>query len=628
MGIQNLMYTGVNGLNTIAHNMDVLSDNVANVNTVSHKSTRANFQDILTNSYGNIGEVGNGAQISHISRSFEVGQFEATSNSTDMGINGNGFFMLRGPMDETAGYYTRDGQFRAADLTGSADAAYTLVTPEGYYVQGINLGSVTTPTNTVEDIIIQRQCLPSATERVTLAVNLTSDPANREDAASEINLYQSWDGTQANPIDDLTYDYRSIIRAYDDNGSAFDLTVYFDGTSTDAEHEFLVTCDPAMDGRLLDEATGTRYNDASPPAVRGAGALLYGRLSFNATGQLTDVRCWDVPADGNLQPTDANRLSLGRGESDYTFTFNTTGSGDDRIASLNFGTIAEPQAVTSPAGARTDASGTAAPPISALDTWANVYDARGNQPQAGDRINFTGFTGDGDPASLTYEIDLDTPVTDLLAQLEQTFACTAVLSDGQLQLRDNTLGQSQLAITAMTYTDAAGNPPSANPQLAQVFGEDNAEFTVQPGQAYTPSTAATTNYANESQTIFQSQDGFGRGYLEVLFVDNDGVINGRYSNGQTVAQAQVLLADFQNYNGLVFEDGNRFTAGDTAGDRTIGTAGSGSFGAVRGNSLEMSNVDLAQQFADLILTQRTFQANSASIKTANEIYEVAIRLKQ
>ena len=625
MSIESLMYTGINGMNTIADNMNVLSENVANINTVSYKGSRSSFQDILTNTYGNMGEVGNGSRLSHVSRSFAVGQFESTTNPTDMGINGKGFFMLRGAADTEANYYTRDGQFRPAASSSATDSPYSLVTPDGYYVQGINLGSVTTPDNTVEDIVIQRQCLPTATEKVTMAVNLSSDPSTIENPDSETNLFSSWDGTQQTPLADNAYDYQTIIKAYDNNGSSFDLTVYFDGTSSATEKEFLVTCDPSLDRRLIG-STGARYNDTSPPTEAGTGALLYGRLIFNPSGQLADVQCWDVPPDGSVDPSEATRRQLGRGEADYTFSYNISGTGDNLSAGLNFGTVAEPQSVISPASARADATGINAPPISSLTAWGDVYDTLGNRAQTGDRITFTGLTGDGTPATLTYEITANSHVSDLLDSLQQTFNCSAVLNNGKLQLQDNTMGQSQLAITATTYTDAAGNTPATNPALAQIFGEENTEFTVQPGQPYAPSTASTTSYNSDSYTIYQHQDGFARGYLESLSVDNKGVITGTYSNGRTIAQAQVMLADFQNYDGLNPENGNRYTAKASAGSRTIGAAQTGALGGVRGNALEMSNVDLAQQFAELILTQRSFQANSASIKTANEIYDVALRL--
>ena len=624
MTIQNMMFNGVSGINSMANYMAVLSDNVANVNSVAYKASRVTFQDAITSALGTRGEVGNGSRLGAVSKPFTVGQFEASSRATDMAIAGRGFFMLRDPLQASAELYSRDGQFRLTGLTGAAgETTLNLVNGQGYFVQGYNFDAIGTAGTAIEDIVIRRESLPKATESVLVAANLQNDSSRLE--VSDIPLYGAWDGgNAAGPIAEEDFDYRTIIAAYDDGGTQFDLTIYFDHTTNQSEQEFLVTCDPALDRRLIG-ATTTRYNDG-PVAEKGAGALLYGKLLFNASGELTSMDCWDVPPDGVVNPTDATKITLARGEADYSFFYNISGSGANLAATLNFGTDPSAQSIVSPGSALASARSDA-PFVGGLTSWDSVYDLSGNKVQDGDVITFIGTDGDGNPASLSYTVDLTAQLADLLTQLGTQFNCAATIVDGQLRLTDLVAGQSQLDISSISYLDAAGNSPLNNTSLAQCFGAAGAAFSVNPFDRYNLAAISTTNYATSSVTFFQRQDGFGIGYLQDLALDKQGILTGIYSNGQRAGQAQLALADFANFEGMALLSGNLFAATAAAGVQTIGLAGEGPLGNVQGHTLEMSNVDLGRQFADLVMTQRGFQVNSVSISTANEIYQTALRLK-
>ena len=152
----------------------------------------------------------------------------------------------------------------------------------------------------------------------------------------------------------------------------------------------------------------------------------------------------------------------------------------------------------------------------------------------------------------------------------------------------------------------------------------NATSTISFGSSDSP--LATTNYASPSTTLFQSQNGFESGTLQGIEVDKLGNIIGQYSNGQNIKQAQLVLADFSNLQGLETEGNNTFLATAESGDAILGTAGQGSFGMVTNNALEGSNVDLGREMVDLITTQRAFQANSKSITTADDIYDSVLQL--
>ncbi|MBU4230886.1 MAG: flagellar hook-basal body complex protein, partial [Proteobacteria bacterium] len=98
------------------------------------------------------------------------------------------------------------------------------------------------------------------------------------------------------------------------------------------------------------------------------------------------------------------------------------------------------------------------------------------------------------------------------------------------------------------------------------------------------------------------------------------------SNGQNITQAQLVLANFMNLQGLRSVGGNNFVATDAAGMAMIGTAGQPAFGTATNYSLEMSNVDIGREMVDVITTQRAFQANAKSLSTADEMYEKLIQM--
>jgi flagellar hook protein FlgE len=138
----------------------------------------------------------------------------------------------------------------------------------------------------------------------------------------------------------------------------------------------------------------------------------------------------------------------------------------------------------------------------------------------------------------------------------------------------------------------------------------------------------STQYASPSSTIFQSQDGFGSGFLESVSVDPDGVISGNYSNGQVLFLARVSLANFTNPWGLSRVGGNVWAETRNSGQPLTGTPGSAGLGKIAPNSLEQSNVDLSAEFVNMIIQQRGFQANSRIITTTDAMLSELINLKR
>jgi len=139
----------------------------------------------------------------------------------------------------------------------------------------------------------------------------------------------------------------------------------------------------------------------------------------------------------------------------------------------------------------------------------------------------------------------------------------------------------------------------------------------------------TTQFAGSASAVnSQSQDGFGAGTLQTLSIDRDGYFTASFSNGVTRPIAQMALATFANVEGLASVGSNAFVETRDSGQPLLGQPQTGQFGSVRSNSVEQSNVDLADQFIRLILNQRAFQANTRTVSTTNELLANLVQLGQ
>ncbi len=137
-----------------------------------------------------------------------------------------------------------------------------------------------------------------------------------------------------------------------------------------------------------------------------------------------------------------------------------------------------------------------------------------------------------------------------------------------------------------------------------------------------------TQFAAEFTTKAVRQDGYGMGYMEAFSIDNSGTITGIYSNGVQQPLARIALALFTNPAGLNKAGDTLFTYSLNSGEPNIGESGIAGRGKINPGLLEMSNVDLSEQFTDMIVTQRGFQANSRTIVTSDQMIQEVLGLKR
>ncbi len=137
-----------------------------------------------------------------------------------------------------------------------------------------------------------------------------------------------------------------------------------------------------------------------------------------------------------------------------------------------------------------------------------------------------------------------------------------------------------------------------------------------------------TQYQSKFGVNQIAQDGYTTGRLDDVEFNTEGVLFGRFSNGQTKEMGQVVLANFTNKNGLSAAGGTNWSETPDSGPATIGTPGSASLGLIQSGSLEQSNVNLTEELVSMISAQRGFQANAQVISTADEVTQTVINLKR
>lgn len=138
--------------------------------------------------------------------------------------------------------------------------------------------------------------------------------------------------------------------------------------------------------------------------------------------------------------------------------------------------------------------------------------------------------------------------------------------------------------------------------------------------------SGVTQYAGDSGLISVTQDGYARGRVVGVSIDDNGVIFGRYTNGLTRPLQQLLVANFRNPNALVSLGNNQWAANSETGAEVLNTPGKGIAGAVQSGATEDANVDLTSELVNLIVAQRLYQANAQTIRAQDQILQTLVNL--
>lgn len=361
------------------------------------------------------------------------------------------------------------------------------------------------------------------------------------------------------------------------------------------------------------------------PIVMGAGTQvgstpsLFTQGSVSSTGVPTDVA---IQGSGFFAVQDANgAVSYTRaGDFSELNNFLVTSSGQQVLGypavngvvntggglaplQLGAGTISPPTATTNVQLTTNLNAGAAVGDT--FSTPITVYDSLGTSHV----LTYT-YTNTG-PGAWNYSITI--PAADVGAT-----GNPVVVQSGALAFDSN----GNLTTPA---ADVSGIKIGAGTTGALADGATDLTFT---WQLYNNGAGLLTQVGAPSSTSSADQDGAGSGSLVNFNIGSDGTITGSFSNGKTQALGQLALATFANNNGLQLQGDTDFTPTLASGQAVVGAAGSGGRGTLSGGALEMSNVDIATEFANLIVAQRGFEADAKAVTTFDQITQDTIALKQ
>lgn len=279
----------LSGVAASQRDLDVTANNIANVNTVGFKESRAEFGDVYAASLlaGGRTKVGDGVLTQEVAQQFSQGSLQFTNNSLDMAITGNGFFITTPEITSRDRSYTRAGQFKLNKDNFVVNSSGDLLM--GFPVNSDGTSASVALSTTVPVRIPDSSGSPKASEEVDLRFNLP--------AGAEVKAPAAFD-----PEDPLTYNAATSVTIYDSLGDSHVQTHYF--VKESANNWLMVT---AVDGKLVDFQDSTGNTIApTPPNVLGSGAneTAAARLTFTSGGEFLGI----FAADNVAPATPLNKL--------------------------------------------------------------------------------------------------------------------------------------------------------------------------------------------------------------------------------------------------------------------------------------------------------------------------------
>lgn len=271
-----------------------------------------------------------------------------------------------------------------------------------------------------------------------------------------------------------------------------------------------------------------------------------------------------------------------------------SGTGTDQITAVTL-TLSDGTKVTQTSGTYT--VGYSIPKT----TVATVYDSLGNDIAVTVYMTKTKASADGSEWIMSLDSDTGEDTQTLTDANGKTI--TVTMTPATVKFDTNGGYDEGSGTSVLTLVNGATDQQSVN-----------MDFT------------ALTQYAGSS-TAYATTDGYAAGTLKSVSIDSSGVITGTYTNGLVVEEAQVAIAQFNNSSGLTKEGNSLYSKSNNSGEPNIGTIND--LGCtVTPSALEMSNVDLATELTDMIVTQRGYQSNSKIITVSDEMLETIINMKR
>jgi flagellar hook protein FlgE len=660
------LFAGVSGLKNHQIQMDVIGNNIANVNTVGYKAGRVTFEESLTQmlqdasrSHGSVGginpqQVGLGMSVGSIDNEFTQGNLETTGTTTDLAIQGASFFVLSDGQTE---YYSRAGNF-------VVDGDGRLVAPKnGFKVQGKMADSkgVISSGTPIKDILLpfgQKAPAKSTTE-IQYYCNLDSDTQGlaqiwSSDFASNAKVTGSAAPslTIAPGANDLTVTIDDDLGGTTSGTLNLSAATYSNVSNLVAEINNKIDSDSNLRGEVkaeVDSSSGTdviriRTTDqgGSSTSIQLSGAAAAGlNLGTTAqTGTVATTSLNSLPIVTNaLTSGDIIRISGTNPDGTAVSVAFIYGSGAGQDGTTVSDLVGKLNSAFSGSVASFSDSGSILLTDSIRgETQTSITLTYGDDDASGTVVNFPGFnsvqTGrdagthtasitvyDSKGATHTVSMTFENTSSDSLANI---WSWQANVDNGDITPSSGNKGKVRF---------------NSDGSMAVFNSDDGQSLTFDPGNGADTmsigfdagaagSFAGITQLRSPTTTVAKHQDGYSMGNLQTVSIADNGEITGHFSNGVSQSLAQIVLANFNNPAGLKKTGDNLFEASANSGTPVKGTIGGGIQATLSSGALEMSNVDLAQEFTDMIVAQRGFQANARTITTADTLLQEIIQLKR
>lgn len=667
MSLYGSLFSGVSALSAQSQSMGMISDNIANVNTVGYKRTDASFSSLVTRSGRSTAYSPGTVRAQAEAKIDEQGGIQQSNSTTDIAMSGSGFFVvnqgLEGPQETL---YTRAGQF-------SEDRQGFLRNTAGFYLMGwpldengnippnsaddsslepvdvAFLGGITRPTTQIDlgfnldatDVSNTYPVAASAEPQFSRGLTVYDTLGNAQDVLLEFNKHTSPTATKAG------------TRDVTDVGSIFDEVPQINSTATytgDVDltaagtYDSLTTPAIANADSFIMEFNGeeriiniTDATAATNDPTDGLVALINAQFagtpaSLDGAGQL-EINA-DTPIEirqGGTQPLNQSQLqalglTVDSGFGDglavrdpRTFTIEIQPSGVVQTVEINEGDtindlVNEVNGLTG-INAQINAEGEI---IIAADNFGDdlIFDNIGG---GGNQISQNGFeAGLGFPAATYPDTVTAPPPPSLYNTLEN-----AANPLGWWELTVRAPDGSELRTASLNFNgDGTLNAVEGDFDITGIDWGNGSDI-----QDLNFDISAFTQFAGDSSVAFTDQNGAELGLRTGVEINEDGVVIARFSNGEQAELYKLPIATFANPNGLGAQNGNVYSQSDESGEFNLREAGRGGAGTVEASSLEGSNVDLADEFSKMIITQRAYSAGTKVINTSDEMLQELLRLR-
>ncbi|MCX4298167.1 MAG: flagellar hook-basal body complex protein [Lachnospiraceae bacterium] len=684
------LYSGVSGLRTHQTRMDVIGNNIANVNTTAFKAKQMNFSDMLyqttqaatgANSANGTGgtnprQIGLGVKAAAINTTItQEGANQSTGNPFDLKLTGEAFFVVS---DGTSTFYTRDGSFDVDDA-GNLCMAST-----GYIVQGWGVdenGDIVQGTLGGINVTAQDTFGAAATTQGRITGIIDSNDSQLEDKTGKVVTLGLYDksGYQYDmkfgilPTTSVTNGTRDITNREKEYGLSD--TIYKVDTSKltfkyTVNGETRILSDSASPELMEDlKATIWKYvagdlSSGSASAYQISGTHELGKkdsaitISLGAFIENTKYNSTTL-TDSALKHAGPITVEFS-GDIGYTKTKPTYPLSDNVVVSK----ISEeavkylyedPQPVGTDNNAYASCAvkkfGTTGTTVSVTSLQQTYVDDNGkSQTDYTFKVGTTEITGGTNNTPIPSSLYND--VTRLLALGNESKITNTYTT--QEAKETETIEKGSFKITLLGMTDATGASVdisslvnsgttswdvfynTSNGEFKYVGQEGNKSFSVNLSMLgdnfdnidIDMSGTTNGNNGNKSSVTGKKLDGRKIGTRSGVSIGTDGIVTALYSNGMSRKLGQICVATFPNAMGLENSGDNLYQVTAGSGDASIVDIKASGTGVMTSGVLEMSNVDLSQQFTDMITTQRGFQANSRIITTSDTLLEELVNLKR